>query len=282
MSSQSLTDATTLITSNNFKPISSLSAMATPISTNFDRYGTQMVHAQIVKSGFGQYSVVQTAVLDAYSRYGVDIVLARKIFDEMSDRNVVSWTAMISGYTRVGEVGNAVLLFEEMPEGIRDTSFWNSIMLEKCINAYIYRNEFGLNLFLVNSLIDMYGKCGSLKIARMSEGVIGVFEEMLLHGNEVKSDGVTFIGLLNACTHGGLVEQGRHYYEMMIQEYRIEPQIEHYGCMVDLPGRAGQFEEAMAVVKGTRIPPDDILWGSLLNGCKTHRCTDLAKLAYKN
>ncbi|KAL2559925.1 Pentatricopeptide repeat-containing protein [Forsythia ovata] len=321
-----------------------------------EHYGTQMVQAQIVKSGFGRYSVVQTAVLDAYSRYGVDIVLARKMFDEMSDRNVVSWTAMISGYTRVGEVGNAVLLFEEMPDGIRDTPFWNSIIagcmqnglfseaieffrrmifeegiggwnrpnqvtvvctlsacghcgmlqLGKSIHAYIYRNALGLNLFLANSLIDMYGKCGSLKIARMvfdrtkkvnltswnsmincfalhgqSEGAIGVFEEMLLHGDEVKPDGVTFIGLLNACTHGGLVEQGRHYYEMMIQEYRIEPQIEHYGCMVDLLGRAGQFEEAMEVVKGMKIPPDEVVWGSLLNGCKIHRCTDLAELAVK-
>lgn len=319
-------------------------------------YGTQMVHTQIVKLGFWQYTVVQTALLNAYSRYGVDIALARKMFDEMSERNVVSWTAMISGYTRVGEVGHAVLLFEEMPESIRDTPFWNSIIagcmqnglfseaieffrrmifeervggrnrpnqvtvvctlsacghcgmlqLGKSIHSYIFRHALGLDLFLANSLIDMYGKCGSLNIARMifdrikkvnltswnsmincfalhgqSVGAIGAFEEMLHHGDEVKPDGVTFIGLLNACTHGGLVEQGRQYYEMMIREYGIEPQIEHYGCMVDLLGRAGRFEEAMEVVRRMRIPPDEVVWGSLLNGCRIHRRTDLAELAVK-
>ncbi|KAL0408513.1 UNVERIFIED_CONTAM: Pentatricopeptide repeat-containing protein [Sesamum radiatum] len=91
-------------------------------------YGVELVQTQIVKSGFGGNPVVQTAILDAYSRYGFDVGRARKVFDEISDRNVVSWTAMISGYARAGQVGNAVLLFEEMPEGIRDTPFWNSII----------------------------------------------------------------------------------------------------------------------------------------------------------
>ncbi|KAL0408512.1 UNVERIFIED_CONTAM: Pentatricopeptide repeat-containing protein [Sesamum radiatum] len=68
---------------------------------------------------------------------------------------------------------------------------------------------------------------------------------------------------------------------MMIKEYGIEPQIEHYGCLIDLLGRSGQFEEAMDVVKGMRIPPDEVIWGSLLNGCKIHRRMDLAELAVK-
>ncbi|KAL0297080.1 UNVERIFIED_CONTAM: Pentatricopeptide repeat-containing protein [Sesamum radiatum] len=146
-----------------------------------------------------------TAILDAYSRYGVDVGRARKVFDEISDRNVVSWTAMISGYARAGQVGNAVLLFEEMPEGIRD--FWNSIIagcaqnglfseaieffrrwllrgdgnqgtivcvcfrwwnvqFGKCIHGYIY-SGLGSDLFVVNGLIDMYGKCGSFEKSRI-------------------------------------------------------------------------------------------------------------------
>ncbi|KAL3835664.1 hypothetical protein ACJIZ3_010400 [Penstemon smallii] len=319
-------------------------------------YGVELVQAQVLKSGFGEYPVVQTAILDAYSRYGVDVGVARKVFDEMSERNVVSWTAMISGYTRVGQLGNAVLLFEEMPEGFRDTPFWNCIiagclqnglfteaieffrrmvveegvnggnrpnqgtivcvlsalghdgMLQfgKCIHAYIYRYGLSLDLFVVNGLIDMYGKCGSFEKSRTVfdrsghinltswnslincyalhgryHEAICIFEEMLQCEDEVKPDGVTFIGLLNACTHGGLVVEGRHYYDVMIKEYEIEPQIEHYGCLIDLLGRAGRFEEAMKILKGMRMPPDEVIWGSLLNGCKIHRRTDLAEFAVK-
>ncbi|KAK6116582.1 hypothetical protein DH2020_049688 [Rehmannia glutinosa] len=317
-------------------------------------YGVELVQAQIVKLGYGGNTVVQTAILDAYSRYGVEVGLARKVFDEMSDRNVVSWTAMISGYARAGQVGNAVLLFEEMPEGIRDTPFWNCIiagcvqnglfseaieffrrmvfedgvlgrnrpnqgtvvcalsalghggMLQvgKCIHGYIYRTGLSLDLSVLNGLIDMYGKCGSLEKSRIvfdksaeinltswnclincyalhgrCHEAINIFEDMLLHENEVMPDGVTFVGLLNACTHGGLVMEGRHYYNMMIKKYKIEPQIEHYGCLIDLLGRSGRFEEAMEVVNGMKIPPDEIVWGSLLNGCKIHRRLDLAEFA---
>ncbi|KAL6969310.1 hypothetical protein U1Q18_029028 [Sarracenia purpurea var. burkii] len=78
--------------------------------------GTELVHTQILKSGFERYPVVQTALLDSYARFCSDPETARRLFDEMSERNVVSWTAMISGYARLGKMGNAVLLFDDMPE----------------------------------------------------------------------------------------------------------------------------------------------------------------------
>ncbi|GFP88353.1 pentatricopeptide repeat-containing protein at1g33350 [Phtheirospermum japonicum] len=317
------------------------------------RYGVELVQAQIVKSGYGRNTAVQTAILDAYCRYGVEIGHARKVFDEISERNVVSWTAMISGYAKAGKMGNAVLLFEEMPERIRDTPFWNCIIsgcvqnglfseavdfftrmvvegkntpnqgtivcvlsalghsgmlrVGKCIHGYIYRNGFNLDLFVANGLIDMYGKCGALEKSRIvfdncdeknltswnclincyalhgqCVEAIAIFEDMLRrHGDEVAPDGVTFVGLLSACNHGGLVAEGRYYYDMMIQKYKIEPKIEHYGCLVDLLGRSGRFEEAMAVVNGMRVLPDEVVWGSLLNGCKIHRRVDLAEFAVK-
>lgn len=319
-------------------------------------YGTEMVHAQIECFGFGKYPVVQTALLDAYSRFSADVGVARRLFDEMSERNVVTWTAMISGYTRVGKIGNAIFLFEEMPRSERDAPFWNSIIagctqnglfseaisffrrmvledgmrkenrpnqvtvlcalsacghsgllqLGKSIHGYVYRNGLGLNSYVSNALVDMYGKCGSLKEARRvfdrtaspslttwnsminsyalhgkTMSAIRIFEEILQCGNQVEPDGVTFVGLLNACTHGGLVNQGRYYYDMMIQKYGIEPTIEHYGCIIDLLGRAGQFDEALEVVQKMRIMPDEVVWGSLLNGCKIHGRSDLAEFAVK-
>lgn len=320
-----------------------------------ESYGVELVHTQIVKSGFGGNPVVQTAVLDGYSRYGADVGLGRKVFDEMPVRNVVSWTAMISAYARAGLLGNAVLLFEEMSVEIRDTPFWNCIIagclqnglfteaieffrrmieegvrrgdrpnqgtivcalsalghsgmlqLGKCIHGYVYRSGLSLDPFIVNGLIDMYGKCGSFGKSRIvfdkspeinltswnslincyalhgrSHEAIGIFEDMTLCEDKVKPDGVTFVGLLNACTHGGLVVVGRHYYDMMIVKYGIEPQIEHYGCLIDLLCRSGRFEEAIEVVNGMRIPPDEIIWGSVLNGCKIHRRIDLAEFAEK-
>ncbi|XP_060210832.1 pentatricopeptide repeat-containing protein At1g33350 [Lycium barbarum] len=314
-------------------------------------YGVEMAHNNIEKMGFGKYPVVQTALLDAYSRFSSDIRVARQLFDEITERNVVSWTAMISGYTRVGQMGDAILLFEEVPRNIRDTPSWNSIIagctqnglfseaismlrrmtveegnnkpndvtfacvlaacghtgmlqLGKCIHGYMYRNNLNSSSLALNALIDMYGKCGSLKEARNIfdkanrgsltcwnsminclalqghwEGAVGVFKDMLRHGDDVKPDAVTFIGLFSACTHGGLVDEGLSYYDLMTQVYGINPEIEHYGCLIDLLGRAGRFVEIMKIVREMHITPDAVIWGSLLNGCKIHGRIDLAEYA---
>ncbi|KAB1211014.1 hypothetical protein CJ030_MR6G018124 [Morella rubra] len=315
-----------------------------------------MVHAQIFQSGFGRYPVVETALVDSYSRICSDVRSARQVFDEMYEKNVVSWTAMVSAYARIGETGNAMSLFERMPD--RDVVAWNAVIagctqnglfpeaislfkrmikvaqegqhqgnrpnqstvvcvlsacghtgmlqLGKWIHGYVFKNRIHLDTFISNALVDMYGKCGSLKEARrvfdmtskksltawnsminsfalhgQSERAISVFEEMMRHENDVRPDEVTFVGLLNACTHEGLVKKGLSYFKLMTQEYRIEPKIEHYGCLIDLLGRAGQFEEAMEVVSGMSMEPDEVVWGSLLNGCKIHGRTDLAEFTVK-
>jgi pentatricopeptide repeat protein len=310
-----------------------------------------MVHTQILKSGFLRYPVVETALLDSYSRLSSHIASARQVFDEMSDKNVVSWTAMISGCTRLGDIRSAISLFENMPD--RDVPAWNALIagctqngffseaislfrrminlaqhdhcgnrpnkvtvvcalsacghtgmlqLGKWIHGYVYKNRIDQDTFISNAFVDMYGKCGSLKEARtlfdmtsnkcltswnsminsfalhgQSKSAITMFEEMMQCEDDVKPDEVTFVGLLNACTHGGLVEKGFSYFELMTRDYRIEPRIEHYGCLIDLLGRAGRFEEAMEVVRGMSMEPDEVVWGSLLNGCKIHGRTDLAE-----
>ncbi|KAJ6975313.1 pentatricopeptide repeat-containing protein [Populus alba x Populus x berolinensis] len=281
---------------------------------------TKFVHAQIEKLGFGQHPVVQTALIDSYSRSGYDIGIARRMFDEMSERNVVSWTAMISGYTRLGEIENAISLFDEMPVQHRDirpnqttvvcalSACGHTGMLHvgKWIHGYVYRNMRSSDSFVLNALVDMYGKCGCLKEAKkvfdatskksltswnsminclalhgQSERAICVFEEMLHYVADVRPNEITFLGLLNACTHGGLVEKGRFYFQMMTLNYGIEPEIEHYGCLIDILGRAGRLEEALEVLGEMKIQPDEVVWGSLLNGCKIHGRADLAEFAVK-
>ncbi|KAK7309626.1 hypothetical protein RJT34_06511 [Clitoria ternatea] len=325
----------------------------------YESRSTGLVHAQIIKSGFEQYPVVQTALVDSYSRVLGGLRCTRMVFDELFERNVVCFITMVSGYARVGDVDNALRLFNEMEE--RDVPCWNALIagctqnglfnqgielfrrmvgvafdregegqcknkpnqvtvvcalsacghtgmlqLGRWIHGYIYKSGFMLNSFVSNALVDMYGKCGrlgqarkvfeinpekgltswnsminSLALHRRSDGSIAIFEEMVEHASSVRPDEVTFIGLLNACTHGGLVDQGYYYFEMMIREYGIEPQIEHYGCLIDLLGRAGRFDEAIEVVKGMSMEPDEVVWGSLLNGCKVHGRNDLAEFTAK-
>lgn len=313
--------------------------------------GTKLVHVHVMKSGFGEYPVVKTALIDAYARRSCDIGIARQLFDEMSERNVVSWTTIVSGYARAGDVESAMCLFDEMPE--RDVPSWNALIagctqnghfpeaislfrrmvmlrkegirpnqvtvvcalsacghtgmlqLGKSIHGYVYRNRLGPCWFISNASVDMYGKCGNLETARtvfettslksltswnsmincfafhgQSEKAMEVFEEMMQYeSDDLIPDAVTFIGLLNACTHRGLVEKGRAYFDLMTRKYNIEPRIEHYGCLVDLLGRAGQFDEVLEVVKGMEMEPDEVVWGSLLNGCKIHGNTELAVFA---
>lgn len=272
---------------------------------------------------------------------------ARKLFDGLTDRNVVSWTALLSGYTRAGKVGDAIVLFERMSE--RDVAAWNAMIagctqnglflealgicsrmveegfqpngttvacvlsacghlgmlkIGKVFHGYAWRSCVGFGSSVVNGLIDMYGKCGTLKGARWmfdefsdkslttwnclinclalhghSKSAIAVFGEMRDAG--IEPDEVTFVGLLNACTHGGFVDEGLMYFELMCDELRIEPEIEHYGCIIDLLGRAARFEDVMNVIKDMKVQPDEIIWGSLLNACRIHRQLELAEFAIR-
>ncbi|XP_010461159.1 PREDICTED: pentatricopeptide repeat-containing protein At1g33350-like [Camelina sativa] len=315
-------------------------------------FSTPLVHTHLFKSGFHLYVVVQTALLHSYASSVSHIPLARQLFDEMSERNVVSWTAMLSGYARSGDISNAVALFEDMPD--REVPSWNAILaacsqnglfveaislfgrminephirpnevtlvcvlsacaqtgtlqLARGIHAFAYRRDLSSDVFVSNSLVDLYGKCGHLEEAssvfKMSskksltawnsmincfalhgrgEEAIAVFEEMIeLNSNGIKPDHITFIGLLNACTHGGLVSRGRAYFDLMTKRFGIEPRIEHYGCLIDLLGRAGQFEEALEAISTMKMKADEAIWGSLLNACKKYGHLDLAEVALKN
>ncbi|KAJ1280018.1 hypothetical protein BS78_04G200300 [Paspalum vaginatum] len=312
-------------------------------------FGSRLVrsiHSHACKSGFCEYDVVRTSLLDGYSRYGM-MADARKLFDGLTERNVISWTALVSGYARAGKVGDAIVLFERMPE--RDVAAWNAIIsgcaqngmfveavgilgkmvnegvqpnaitvssvlsacghlgmlnIGKLIHCYAWRTCVGFGSSVLNGLIDMYGKCGNLKGAtwifnEVSDKSLTTWNSMInclaLHGRSkcaiavfnamrntgVEPDVVTFVGLLNACTHGGFIGEGLRYFELMQQGHGIEPEIEHYGCIVDLLGRAGRFQDALNVINDMRIESDEVIWVSLLNACRIHRKLELAEFAIR-
>ncbi|XP_015959102.3 pentatricopeptide repeat-containing protein At4g02750-like [Arachis duranensis] len=243
-----------------------------------------------------------TAMITAY----VDEKLmdeASELFNLMPEKNVVTWNMMIDGYARIGDEGGALRIFMLMlrscfrPNEITMTSVVTSCDgVAELMQAHsmIIRLGFEHDTWLTNSLINLYSKNGDLSSARLvfeplkSKDVVSwtamivaysyhghgyhaiqVFARMLISG--IKPDEVTFIGLLSACSHAGLVNLGRRIFNSIIGTYNLTPKAEHYSCLVDILGRAGLIDEAMNVV--STIPPskkDEAVLVALLGACKLH------------
>ncbi|KAF3518249.1 hypothetical protein DY000_02061994 [Brassica cretica] len=261
-------------------------------------------HAQILLFGLHADPFVRTSLLNMYSSCG-DLASAHRLFDEMPERNVISWSSLISGYVTCGRNREALGLFREMQlSKIRPNEFTLSAVLSACgrlgaleegkwVHAYVDKYNVEIDVVLGTSLIDMYAKCGSLERAKLvfvslgckkdvkaysammcclamyglTEECFKLFSEMT--SNNINPNSVTFVGLLGACVHGGLVEEGRSYFAMMVEKFGITPSIQHYGCMVDLYGRAGLIEEAERFIASMPVEPDELIWGSLLSGSRT-------------
>ncbi|KAI3902465.1 hypothetical protein MKW92_008965 [Papaver armeniacum] len=245
-----------------------------------------------------------TAMITCYVKHG-KVAGARKLFEGMEERDVVCWNVMIDGYTQNGDPNEALVLFRRMlwakckPNEVTVLSVLSACgqlgALEsgRWMHSYIDSIGIRLNAHVGTALIDMYCKCGSVEDARvvfdmiMNKDVIawnamivgyaihGFSREALELYSQMRELGfhpsdITYIGLLHACSHAGLLAEGRAFFQSMKVEHGIEPKIEHYGCMVDLLGRAGLLDEAYELVKGMQIDPDPVLWGTLLGACKLH------------
>ncbi|KAK3154651.1 hypothetical protein QOZ80_2BG0193370 [Eleusine coracana subsp. coracana] len=287
----------------------------TSLLDGYSRYG-MMDDARKLFDGLTERNVVSwTALVSGYARAG-KVGNAIVLFEQMPERDVAAWNAVIAGCAQNGLFVQAVGIFERMvAEGFRPNGTTVCCVLSACghlgmlnigkvIHGYAWRTCVGFSSTVVNGLIDMYGKCGNVKGARWifdevsdrdltswnslinclaihghSKHAITVFDAMRDEG--VEPDAVTFVGLLNACTHGGLVDEGIEYFELLHRKHGIEPEIEHYGCIVDLLGRAGRFQYVMNVIQDMKVEPDEVIWGSLLNACRIHRQLELSELAIR-
>ncbi|GJV21678.1 pentatricopeptide repeat-containing protein [Tanacetum coccineum] len=257
---------------------------------------------------------IEIALLDGYIKQG-DMNPARKIFDSLRDRDVVAWTAMIVGYMQNGFNNEAMDLFRSMiKEGPQPNSYTLAAILSvssslasldhgKQIHARAIKSEYTPSVSVSNALINMYAKSGNISNAKHVFDMISclkdtvswtsmvislaqhgfgaesleLFERMLSF--DIKPDHITYVGVISACTHMGLVKEGREYFKLMQEKHRIEPTPSHYACMIDLLGRAGKLEEAWHFIKNMPIEPDVIGWGSLLASSFVHKNMDLAKVA---
>lgn len=176
----------------------------------------------------------------------------------------------------------------------------SSLRLGKQVHGVVLVNGFALNLANSNALISMYAKCGHLECGRQvfdkmcvrnvvtwstmmaGYGMNGMFGEVFeLFDGMVEAgerlDGVAFTVVLTACSHGGFVEEGREYFEMMEVRFGVKPGLQHYTCMVDMFGRVGLVEEAEKLILRMEVEPDEALWGALLGACKTHGKVEVAE-----
>ncbi|KAF8044299.1 hypothetical protein BT93_A2324 [Corymbia citriodora subsp. variegata] len=308
------------------------------------------IHGQVVKFGFGCDIYINNSMISMYSARCSLAHSARKLFDEMLGKDVVSWNSMIMGYLRSGNLDAALDLYRRMEQ--RNIVTWNSIItgfaqggrpkealqffhemqsagggivrpdkitiasiLSACaslgaldhgkwVHTFLSRSGIECDMVIRTALIDMYGKCGAvdraLEIFRkmpnrdnlaftamisvfalhgFCEEASSLFEEMEKLG--MKPNHVTFVALLSACAHSGLVQKGRWYFDVMKRVYSIEPQVYHYACMVDMLGRAGLFEEAERLIKNMPMEPDVFVWGALLAGCQMHGNVELGERVAK-
>eukprot|EP01018_Ginkgo_biloba_P013991 Gb_31794 [translate_table: standard] len=254
-----------------------------------------------------------TAMIAGYARYG-SIENARQLFDKMYEQNIVSWTAMIAGYTQVGQGEEAIKLFCQMQQAsVMSDQFTFASVLSACatcavleegkqVHGRIVRTGFESNIFVGSSLVDMYAKCGSIEYARETfrkmpkrdvvswNAMIGAYAQHG-HGKEAlqlfekmvqlsaEPDPITFVGVLSACSHAGLVNEGHHYFGSMSRDYHIRPGKDHFACMIDLLGRAGRLDEAEVIINNMPFETDASVWGALLGACRIHGNLELGKRA---
>lgn len=276
------------------------------------REGTQ-IHASLITQGFPYLvqSIVSGALVDLYVKCR-HMVEARRVFNRIEHQNVVSWNSLILGYAQEDNLPEAMGLFQKLRESKHQLDgfilsgllgvFADLALVEqgKQMHAYTIKVPYGLEIPVTNSILDMYMKCG------MTDEADAVFREMPArnvvswtvmmtgygkHGigkkavdlfNEMQADGlepdnVTYLAVLSACSHSGLIEEGQEFFSKFCRNPQKKPQVEHYACMVDLLGRAGRLKEAKDLIEKMPLKPNVGIWQTLLSACRMHGDVEMGK-----
>ncbi|GLT73277.1 hypothetical protein SLA2020_451480 [Shorea laevis] len=273
---------------------------------------SKQIHNLIIKFGVSLDVFAGSALIDVYSKCSC-IRDARLVFEEINEKDIVVWNAMFFGYTQQFENEEALKLYLELllsRQRPNEFTFAASITASSNLASLQHGQQFHNQVikmgvdrdpFVINSLVDMYAKCGSMEEAHKTftstfsrdvvcwnsmistyahhgeaDEALQMFELMIKEG--IKPNYVTFVGVLSACSHAGRVENGLHHFESMIH-FGIEPGTEHYACIVSLFGRAGKLSEAREFIEKMPIKPAAVVWRSLLSACRVAGNVDLGRYA---
>eukprot|EP00268_Persea_americana_P068500 TRINITY_DN9546_c0_g1_i2.p1 TRINITY_DN9546_c0_g1~~TRINITY_DN9546_c0_g1_i2.p1 ORF type:complete len:900 (+),score=157.86 TRINITY_DN9546_c0_g1_i2:411-3110(+) len=271
------------------------------------------IHSQIIKSGLGLDSFVGSALVDMYCKCGV-LEEAEKLHERLDNQTMVSWNAIISGFSLQKQSEEAQILFSQMLDmGLKPDNFTYATVLDTCANlatiglgrqihAQIIKQELQRDAYISSTLLDMYSKCGNMQdsllmfertperdyvlwnamISGYAQHGLGlealnIFEQMQIEN--VRPNHTTFLTVLRACGYMGLFDEGYHYFHLMIHEYELSPQLEHYACMVDIIGRSGQIDDALKLIHDMPFEADAVIWRTLLHVCKIHGNVEVAEQA---
>lgn len=270
------------------------------------------IEEHVVEKGMELNSYIGSALINMYGKCG-ELESARRVFNGMKRKEIVIWNAMMTGYAQNGLSDETLSLFNAMKEtGPEPNEITLIAVLSACasigaldlgmwIGEYASKRGFHHNIYVGTALVDMYSKCGNLEYASRvfenmpqrnevswntmisahafhgrAEEALTLFQRML-EEKGLCPDEITFIGVLSACVHAGLVDEGRRLFDLMSSFFGLTPKVEHYSCMVDLLSRAGQVYEAWDFIQKMPQKPDEILLGALLSACQKLKNVDIGE-----
>ncbi|XP_023740617.1 pentatricopeptide repeat-containing protein At3g26782, mitochondrial [Lactuca sativa] len=278
---------------------------------------TEGVHGVVVKKGFAENTKIGNTLVDAYAKCG-QVAFSRKAFDEINDKDVTTWNSMIAVCAQNGFSTEALKLFSKMVQDpnvkynavtlstvLLACAHSGALQLGKCIHDQVIKMCLEEEVIVGTSIVDMYCKCGRVMTAKRSfdriknknvkswtamvagygmhgyaKEALNMFYEMIRV--KIVPNHITFVSVLSACSHAGMVDEGWHWFQTMKHKYSIEPGVEHYSCMVDLLGRAGFLDKAYDLIKKMKVKPDFVVWGSLLAACRMHKNVELGEISARH
>ncbi|KAM0904929.1 hypothetical protein ACQ4PT_017708 [Festuca glaucescens] len=292
--------------------VTAINLLAACAQTYNPLYG-RSVHGFVARRQFLPHVVLETALLEMYSKAG-KVKSSEAVFGRMTNKTLVSWNNMIAAYMYKEMYREVIALFLEMlnlplhPDYFTMSAVVPAFVLlgilRQCrqMHSYIIRLGYGESTLIMNAVMHMYARCGDVVSSReifdkMAGKDVISWNTMIMgyaiHGQgrtalemfyEMKCNGLppnesTFVSVLTACSVSGLADEGWTQFDSMQREYGMMPQVEHYGCMTDLLGRAGDLREVLKFIEGMPIAPTFRIWGSLLTASRNRNDIDLAEYA---
>ena len=271
------------------------------------------IHGQIIKNGLESDNHVKNSLIGMYAKCG-SVSSSDYLFNRTQMmKDEISWNVIIAGYAQSGHAKEAISSLHQMrlenfrPNSVTFVSIMPAVAYLSALREGMYFHgciiKMGLlsNTLVGNSLIDMYAKCGRLDFSEKcfneiehkdtvswnamvagyavhGQGDCAVSLFSLMQASHVV-DNISYISVLSACRHAGLVDEGKKIFQSMLKKHHLEPNLEHYACMVDLLGRAGLFDEALSLISMMPVEPDAGVWGALLGACRMHSNVELGEVA---